>query len=259
MIVSMFVFQQNIFQVNVNDTAAAYSDIFIRFLFSSIFICLSLITVGPAQAGFTYLLRNYAREEHAFIWGDFKDAAINNFKQSIIISAIDLFITFLILISIRFYILMSGTSVLMVAGTSLMFLILAIFMMMHLYIYPMLVTFDLSIKQIYKNAFIFAIIKLFPNLGIILLCIILILLTFGAIIPFSPIIGLILYVFITVSLIGLITNFYVYPKLQKFMMKEEEAVEEDDDEDDEDDEDEEDEDIDVHDGYIENEDNNNDD
>jgi uncharacterized membrane protein YesL len=227
MIISFFIFQQNIITGNVNDPAAVFTDILMRFLFASLILCIPLITVGPAQAGFTYLLRNYAREEHAFIWGDFKDAAMKNFKQSMIISGIDLVVTLLMFISIRFYILLSVNNFIMTIGTALMCMMLAIFFMMHLYIYPMLVTFTLSTKQLYKNALIFAVIKLLPNLGITLLCMVLILLTFGAIIPFSPIIGLLLYAVITVSLIGMITNFYVYPKIKKFMIKEEEIVEDD--------------------------------
>ena len=30
---------------------------------------------GPFTAGFSYVTRNWARDEHAFIWSDFKDAA----------------------------------------------------------------------------------------------------------------------------------------------------------------------------------------
>ena len=78
----------------------------------------------------------------------------------------------------------------------------------------MLVTFKLTIRQLYKNAFLFALIKFFPNLGILILCAALLFLSMG----FYPVIGIILYFLITVSLIGLITNFYVYPKLQKYML-----------------------------------------
>ena len=37
----------------------------------------------------------------------------------------------------------------------------------------MLVTFKLSLKDIYKNAFIFATVKFFKNAGILLLCVVL--------------------------------------------------------------------------------------
>jgi uncharacterized membrane protein YesL len=99
---------------------------------------------------------------------------------------------------------------------------LILFLMMHMYIYPMLVTFKLTVKQLYKNAFVFAIIKFFPNLGILLLCIILILASF-----YYTFIGVVLLVFITFSFIGLITNFYVYPSLQKYIIDKLESEDED--------------------------------
>lgn len=220
----------NILPDALTNSDALISDVLLKFILLSILMCIPMITVGPAQAGFTYILRNYAREEHAFVWGDFKDNALKNFKQSMIVSAIDFFVTILMIWSIRAYILLgTGGNLILTIGTTLMVIMFIIYMMMHMYMYPMLVTFHLSIKQLYKNALIFAIVKLLPNLGILLLCMLIVLLTFGMIIPFSQIIGLILYAFLTVSLIGFITNFYVYPKLQKFMMREDEAEEASDD------------------------------
>lgn len=238
MFVALFLFP-NIIPDALGDTDALVSDIFLKFILLSVMLCIPMITVGPAQAGFTYLLRNYCREEHAFIWGDFKDNALKNFKQSMIISAIDFFITILMLWSIRAYMLMGDGSIFLTIGTTLMIMMFIIFMLMHMYIYPMLVTFNLTTKQLYKNALIFSIIKLFPNIGVLLICLFIILLTFGMIIPFGQIIGLILYAFLTVSLIGMITNFHVYPKLIKFMTREEVAETEDDEEYEEDDEDDE--------------------
>lgn len=212
------------------------SEIVLKFIILSVFLCIPIITVGPAQAGFTYILRNYAREEHAFIWGDFKDNAIKNFKQSLIISIIDFFVAVFMIFAIIIYQQLGKESFIATIGSSFMVLMFIIFMMMHMYMYPILVTFHLSIKQIYKNSLIFAIVKLFPNLGIFLLSVSLIFLTFY----FNAIIGLFLYVFITVSLIGLITNFYVYPKLQKYMMRDDETerASDDDEEYEEDEEDE---------------------
>jgi uncharacterized membrane protein YesL len=95
-----------------------------------------------------------------------------------------------------------------------------------MYIYPMMVTFNLTIRQLYKNALSFAIMKLIPNLLILILCSALVIVSFY----FNPVIGYILFIFITMALISFITNFYVYPKLDKYMIqptlqkKEEEQV-----------------------------------
>lgn len=219
----------------------AASNVIVKFILMTILMCSSMVVIGPVQAGITYILRNYSREEHAFLWGDFKETALKNMKQSLIIGTINLFMTFFMIWSLRAYILLSSQGMIMTIGATLLFVAFTIFACMNMYIYPIMITFDLKVKQIYKNALIFAVIKFLPNLGILLLNCFLILLSFGAIIPFNPVIGVILYLFVTVGLTGFITNFHVYPKLKKYMISRIEDEEEDDD-DEEDDEDEEDDD-----------------
>jgi len=188
-------------------------ELFMRFVFGTVLVCIPVVTVGPAQAGFTYILRNYAREEHAFIWGDFKEHAAKNFKEGLLISVIDFIIVIVMGIAINFYWEHKESNLMMSFAAGLLVISFVIFMMMHMYIYPMLVTFKLTVKQIYKNALIFAIIKFFPNLGILMLCSLLIFATF-----YFPVVGVILFLLITVSTIGLITNFFVYPSLKKYLM-----------------------------------------
>jgi uncharacterized membrane protein YesL len=228
---SMFLFQNSI-------SDDPLMDLLTRFIIGSILLCIPVITVGPAQAGFTYILRNYSREEHAFVWWDFKDNAISNMKQSIIVCIIDFIVVLIMGISINFYFSYGGTNMFMTVASGLIIMAFLIFFMMHLYIYPMMVTFKLSLKQLYKNALLFSIMKFIPNLGIILLSTVIILLTFY----FNTVIGIILYPLITVSLIGLIINSYTYPKLKKYMIDKIEGDSEEDDEEYEDDEDEDDED-----------------
>jgi len=210
--------------------AASYSHLFIpseipetdqlRYLLGgtvpllSVFLCLPMITVGPAQAGMTYILRNFSREEHAFLWSDFIEHAKKNFKQSMIVGSINLFITVLVIVLINFYFSLPG-SLLITAASTILIVVFVIFMMMSMYIYPMMVTFNLTIRQLYKNALSFAIMKLIPNLLILILCSALVIVSFY----FNPIIGYILFFFITMALISFITNFYVYPKIDKYMIQ----------------------------------------
>jgi len=203
--ISMFYLRQPLEDVTL--------DLVVRFMFGTFFMCIPVITVGPAQAGLTYLLRNYAREEHAFIWWDFKESAKNNLKQSLIISLIDAVIMVLAGFTINFYLVYGSSNILFAIASGIVILAFIIFLMMHLYIYPMLVTFKLTIKQLYKNAFLFAIVKFLPNLLILLLCLVLVFVSF-----INYLIGFVLMIFFTFSLIGLITNFYVYPYLKKYMI-----------------------------------------
>ena len=180
----------------------------------SIFICLPLITVGPAQAGMTYVLRNYSREEHAFIWGDFKEHALKNLKQSLIVSVINTFVTVLVILDIYFYFNYRTDNLLITAASAFIIMAFIVFMMMSMYIYPMMVTFNLSIKQLYKNAFLFAIMKFLPNLFILIFIFVLLFFSF-----YYPVIGYLLFIFITMGLISFITNFYVYSKIDKYMIQ----------------------------------------
>ena len=60
-----------------------------------ILFSIPIVTIGPASAAYTYILRNFAREDHAFIWWDFIDTFKKNFKQSFVAGIIDILITFL--------------------------------------------------------------------------------------------------------------------------------------------------------------------
>jgi len=196
------------------------TELFTRFIISSFFICIPVVTVGPAQAGYTYVLRNFAREEPTFLWWDFRDSAKNNLKQSLIVSFINYIFVVLIANAIKFYLGMEN-SILMLVVITFLFMTFIVFMMMHIYIYPMMVTFELSIRNLYKNALIFALMKFFPNLAILILCFLIYGLTF-----YFPFIGLILFVLLTVSLISFITNFYAYPTLKKYIIDKIEEEEE---------------------------------
>lgn len=189
-------------------------ELYYRIILTLIFVAVPIITVGPAQAGFTYVLRNFSREEHAFLWGDFKDAAMKNFKESVIISLIDLVVVLLASFSFSFYLKLSSQSIWSSFAIGLMLISFVIFLMMHMYIYPMLVTFKLKVKQIYMNALLFSLHRFLPNLLILIICAAVLFGTFLAL----NFVAFFLLPFITLSLIGFITNFYVYPSIKKHMM-----------------------------------------
>lgn len=215
-----------------DETSILTMQISLKFVFLVMLMCVPMITVGPAQAGFTYVLRNYAREEPTFIWADFKDHAGKNLKQSLQVCVIDFFATFLMIWSIMAYRAFSAQNIIFTLGMIFTVMLFTVFLLMHLYIYPLMVTFKLSLKQLYKNAFLFAMLKLPLNIVIVLLCAFLILLSMGGIFAFNIVIGIILYIFLTPALLGFIINFYAYPKLKKYMMPPEEAAEEADEEED---------------------------
>jgi uncharacterized membrane protein YesL len=208
---------------NENLTNGGFVDFNIKLILSVVMMMLTVITIGPIQAGFTYILRNYSREEHSFIWWDFKENFVKNFKQGMAITGIDIVVIYVLGIALNFY--SSSSSIISIAAGAFVMISIAIFSIMHFYIYPMLVTVNLSVKNIYKNAFIFSIIKLFPNVLMLVLNLAIAVAAF-----FNILIGAILYVIILPSFVGLMNNFYVNPIIKKYVVNPTEPEEQEDDE-----------------------------
>lgn len=131
-----------------------------------------------------------------------------------IVSIINAFFTVLVILDIYFYLNFNKDNLLMTAATAFIIVAFLIFMMMSMYIYPMMVTFDLTIRQLYKNAFLFAIMKFFPNLLILIVIFLIVFFSF-----YYPVIGYLMFIFITMGLTSYITNFYVYSKIDKYMIQ----------------------------------------
>lgn len=249
----MLAFFPNIIPDALESPEGMFNDIIMKFVLLTVMMCVPMITTGPSQAGFTYILRNYSREEHAFIWGDFKDAAKSNFSQSLIVGTINFIVTFLTIMAIMAYWKWIDIGQIQVAvglvGLAVMFQMLLLFACMNIYIYQLMVTFDLTLIQLYKNALILAIVRFIPNLLILLLTAFIVFLSFGLIFPFNnPLIGLVPYLFLLVSLTGFIINFYAWRTIRKYIISRIEEEEEDDDDDEGEDEEDDDEDADDDEG-----------
>ena len=209
-LVMVFFGLQLLFPYVIYDTPEA--DIFLRLFTGAVFLCIPIVSFGPAQAGMTYVLRNYSREEHAFTWYDFKKHALNNLRQSLLLCVID-FITFLLLcFAINFYSQLISVYSWAYLAVGMIFAVFIFFLMTHLFIYPMLVTFHLTIKQLYKNALIFSALRFLPNLGILLIDVVIILLSFV-----FPVLGFLLFLLIIPSLTGFINTSYACRILAKYM------------------------------------------
>jgi uncharacterized membrane protein YesL len=213
---SVYLQKISTFFLNSTDSNGQLIDFTLKVIFSFLLVTMSVITIGPVQAGFTYILRNYSREEHSFIWWDFKENFKKNFKQGLAITAIDILVLYALGIAVNFY--TSSSNLVSVAAASFTILSLVIFVMMHFYIYPMLVTVKLSVKNIYKNAFILTIMKLIPNFLMLVLNLVISLAAF-----YNIFIGIVLYIFILPSFVGLMNNFYINPVIRKYVVNEAES------------------------------------
>lgn len=188
-----------------------------------IFLTVPIVAVGPAHAGMHYVLRNYAYEIPVFQWSDFKEKMRENLKQGLAVTFINLFVFILAMLDIYMYPRMvAQMGVLLLVANYLLIVAFIVFMMMSMYIYPMMMRYELSLKDLYRNAFLLAVGKFFPNLLVLVLVIVL---AYG---PFllatalnNTIVFFVAYVYqvlLGLSLPGLVMSYLINPMMDKLMM-----------------------------------------
>ena len=162
---------------------------------NNLFVALiPVVLIFPFVAGLTYVTRNYAREEHAFIFSDFKDSVKENWGKFLAHGIITYALFCLFYISISFYSANLSTNQFYYIPFCLCVFMALITLFMQFYIPLMIVTFDLKLIQIYKNALIFA----FAGALIIVL--------------------VLLWIFLAFAFISFLVNFTVYPLIEKLMI-----------------------------------------
>lgn len=131
-----------------------------------IIISLPVVTNGLANAGITNVVRNTARDKHSFGMSDFFETVKKNWKQSLAAGIFNIVITVLALFSAWFYRLNYGKtgSFIWLAGFSIVMSFMLIFTFAQYYLWTMIITFELKLKDIYKNSFKMAIANLWKNI-----------------------------------------------------------------------------------------------
>ncbi len=180
-------------------------------------VTLPVVTNGLADAGLAYITRNFAREKHAFVAGDFFDTIKKNWKQALPIGLVNVILTLLIGFDIWFF---YGSTTPTEDGESagwvtyllfgLVMCVGLIFTLMKYYIPMLIITFKLTAKQIYKDSFILAIAGLWRNLLIFI-----ILLAFYAL-------GIVLFIFVDLAIslpILIFVYLLVFPAFRSYLIQ----------------------------------------
>ena len=179
---------------------------------------LPLILMAPFSAGMAYVTRNFAREEHAFVWSDFWEAVKNNWKASLL-NGIIVYVAYVFLsFSVFFYSNQMQSNWLYMVPFAVCAILFVLMLFAQFYIPLMIVTMDLKLRHIYRNAFIFAILGLPRN---ILITAVLVGMIVGTL--FCPgaflAIPLLLLVIIVFSLVSYLCSFAGYPMLDKYLIQ----------------------------------------
>ncbi len=148
-------------------TAEGMSDFTRQILFSlTLWLIPCILITGPVEAGIAYITRNWARDEHAFIWQDFKDAVKENWKQGLGVSAITSVLPAVIYVGWTFYSSQTAQSVLFIVPQMLVLMLGILWFLGLLYMYPMMVSYRVSFRDLVKNSLMLGIARLPQNVGI---------------------------------------------------------------------------------------------
>ncbi len=179
--------------------------------------------MGPFIAGLTYVLRNWSRQEHAFIVYDFFDQTKENWKQSLLLSILSTVFTYIFANAVLFYIKAGLPSIIILPIAGFIGIML---ISMSFYTYPMIVTFQMGLKDILVNAWIFAMAKLPQNIFYIVV----IGLVHSVLLFNLPIVWVILMACILICWTGYTINFYAWNVMDKYIIERMEPAQEDTDE-----------------------------
>ena len=183
--------------------------------------CLVLfaVIIGPATAAHTKILKNFVMEKPTFLVHDFFKAFRSEFKYSCIIGVLDC------CISAAFYVY---PKLIEQSGSKVYYIFFAITLsigvialIMNFYIFPMLVSTNLSLKNVLKNSLALSVVALKTNIitTLILAAVIAVyVLVFMFVnIKYSMIL-LFLLPFMPASWLGLVITFQSYPIIQKYII-----------------------------------------
>ncbi|MBR2822970.1 MAG: YesL family protein [Clostridia bacterium] len=204
---------------------------------------------GPCTAGVAYVVRNWARDEHAFICSDFKDAVKENWKQALLTSAITSVMPMLMYVGWRFYGQMAANQVIMILPQILVIMVGVIWALCVTYMYPLMVTYRLKYRDLIRNSLLLGVARLPMSIGVRLLHCVPVLIGFLLCYLWNPMYGIMItaayYILIGFSLSRFVTASYTNGVFDKYLNSRIEGAkvnqglrQPDDDEDEEDDEDE---------------------
>lgn len=181
------------------------------------------VTFGWQNVGSTYILRSMVRGEPVFLFSDYFYAIKRNRKQGFIMGLIDVIVIFLLVFDISYF--MSTPSSFWVdfcffalCGIALLYFF------MRFYIYLMMITFDLSIRKLLKNALLFTVLGVKRNLmavlGIVIITAInIVLFPLFAMTPLGIAIPLILPFIYYLSVTAFTSAYAAYPIVDRYMIE----------------------------------------
>lgn len=178
---------------------------------------LVIITFGLVRIGVTYIMRNMFLGEPIFLIHDFFHAIKRNIKQGLIYGILDIVIVALLIYDIVFFNLNYNISTV----TNVMFymalcLAMLYFFMRH-YIYLMIVTFNLPLFKIFKNALAFTVLGIKRNIMLFLGTVAIMLFEYFLMFAYFPLAVIVPFVILP-SLMIMMGIYAAFPKIKEIMI-----------------------------------------
>ena len=192
------------------------------YVLMGIAILFLLVTFGWQNVGVAYILRSMVRGEPVFLFSDYFYAVRRNLKQGFFMGVIDIVAIFLLYFDFTYFASMPSSFWTDVCYF-LIFAMVVLYFFMRFYIYLLLVTFDLPIRKILKNALIFVMLGIKRNLmavlGIVVITALNVLLfPIFAITPLGIAIPLILPFLYYLAVVSFTSAYAAYPVIDRYMI-----------------------------------------
>lgn len=107
---------------------------------------------GPFNAGVSFVMRNWARDEHSFPFLDFKKAIRENWRQALAMSAISGALPLVSFVGVYFYAEMARQNMLFYLPATVLLLAALLWTLSAQLMPTLIVTYHLKLSQVVKNA-----------------------------------------------------------------------------------------------------------
>lgn len=192
----------------------------IRLNLLTFLFCIPIVTIGPALAGMTKVLRNYTLEKNSFIFHDFWKGFTQNWKQSVPVGLLDVLLTVSAMAALKVYPEMANNA----ESGGVLYIVLCVIsisfaltvLMMNFYIMPMIVATDLNLSSIIKNSFFLTCVSLKKNvITLLIVAVIAFIIGVSAILHITTLIIVPIW---PISFLGFVIMFNSYPQIQKYVI-----------------------------------------
>lgn len=175
---------------------------------------------GWVNVGATYCTRNMLKGDPVFMTSDFFYAIKRNLWSGLLLGLIDFGIIAILIFDFVYFSQIGGSFMIDFFYFAICGLCI-IYFFMRFYIYLMLVTFDIKIKKIFKNALIFSVLGIGRNLMSLLGIVVLIAINIALVMvlwPMGVVAPIILPLIYLLPSMNLLITYGAYPVIEKYMI-----------------------------------------